>query len=99
LFEEMNGQGENMLPTYHEKIQIFQEPPLSWETIARWMDRLEELLEARQEQEIVDHIREIVPEYSPSDKWATSRWNEMVPAGAEFSETGSLSAQGAAWMQ
>jgi len=98
LFEEMNGKGENMLPTYHEKIQIFQEPPLSWETIARWMDRLEELLGARQEQEIVDHIRELVPEYRPSDKWETSRWKELVTAGAEFSER-SLSAQGAAWMQ
>ena len=95
----MNGKGENMLPTYHEKIQIFQEPPLSWDTIAQWMNRLEELLAARQEQEIVDHIREIVPEYRPSKKWAASQWRELVPAGPEFSEARSLSAQGAAWMQ
>jgi len=98
LFEEINGQGENMLPTYHEKIQIFQEPPLSWETITSWVNGLEALLAARQEQEIVEHILELVPEYRPSAKWDTARWKELAPTGTEYSSPRTLSAQGA-WMQ
>ena len=98
LFEEINGQGENMLPTYHEKIQIFQEPPLSWEAITSWVNGLEALLAARQEQEIVEHILELVPEYRPSAKWESARWKELAPTGTEYSSPRTLSAQGA-WMQ
>ena len=99
LFEEMNGQDENTLPTYHEKIKIFQEPPLTWEAIRQWTDGLEELLAARREQEIIDHITELVPEYSPSAKWQSSRWKELVLAGSEFSSSPPLSVSGGGWMQ
>ena len=62
------------------------------------MNGLEALLAARQEQEIVEHILELVPEYRPSAKWESARWKELVSAGAEYSSPRSLSAQGA-WMQ
>jgi hypothetical protein len=59
---------------------------------------LEALLAARQEQEIVEHILELVPEYRPSAKWDTARWKELVPTGTEYSSPRTLSAQGV-WMQ
>jgi FlaA1/EpsC-like NDP-sugar epimerase len=99
LFEEMNGQDENTLPTYHEKIKIFQEPPLTWEAVTRWVDGLEELLAARREQEIVGHIMELVPEYSPSGKWEACRWEQLVLAGSEFASSRPASVNGGGWMQ
>ena len=97
LFEEMNGQNESMLPTFHEKIKIFQDPACDHEVIARWMDTLEDLLDARQEQQVIDHILELVPEYQPSGRWTTERWKEVRPPDAELSPA--LSANAGGWMQ
>jgi len=99
LFEEMNGQDENTLPTYHEKIKIFNEPALSWERITHWVDELEELLAARQEMEVVGHILELVPEYSPSSRWEACRWKELVLAGSECASPPPVSVNSGAWMQ
>jgi len=97
LFEEMNGQEESTLPTYHEKIKIFQEPACDQEAISRWMDGLEDLLEARQEQDIIEHILALVPEYRPSDRWDTQRWQHDRLPEPELSPA--LSANAAGWMQ
>jgi FlaA1/EpsC-like NDP-sugar epimerase len=100
LFEEINGQGESMLPTYHEKIKIFQEPPLDQETITAWMEDLEQILEARQDEQVIGRIRDLVPEYLPSGRGEdTYRWKELVLAPEELSCSASLAAPGAAWMQ
>lgn len=99
LFEEMNGRSENVLPTYHEKIHIFQEPPLEWETIAQWVNGLEELSKARKEREIIDHIRELVPEYRPSGKWGTHHWQELVATSPEIPASAPLPKAGVAFMQ
>jgi FlaA1/EpsC-like NDP-sugar epimerase len=66
LIEEINGKSESMLATYHEKLQIIREQPLSWDIITAWIDELEELLVARQEPEIIAHIQRLVPEYYPA---------------------------------
>ena len=92
LFEEMNGQDENILPTYHEKIKIFQEPPVHYETITKWTDGLEEILGARQERAVIEHIKELVPEYRPSAAWETGRWQEINLSGSEPSNSQALSA-------
>jgi FlaA1/EpsC-like NDP-sugar epimerase len=81
LFEEINGQSQSLLPTYHEKIQIIREPPLSWAIIAAWVEELEELIAARQEPEIITHIQRLVPEYTPAAKWARDRSEAIVLAG------------------
>jgi FlaA1/EpsC-like NDP-sugar epimerase len=79
LLEEINGKSENMLPTYHEKIQIMSEQPMSWGRIISWIDELEELLTARQELEIIAHIQRLVPEYVPAAaKSARDQTEEMV---------------------
>src|SRR5579864_4021226 len=98
LFEEMNGQDESMLATYHEKIKIFRETPVDQERIARWVESLEDLLQERQEQPIVDHLVELVPEYRPSARWEGQRLKEFVLPDSGSSQSAALSANGGAWM-
>ena len=97
LFEEINGQDERMLATYHEKIKIFQESSIDQETIARWIEGLEDVLEERQPQQIIQHILELVPEYRPSAAWEGRRLKEFVPPNSELSPVPALSANGGGW--
>ena len=99
LFEEMNTQDERMLPTYHEKIRIFQEPPEDQRTIEYWVDKLEDLVSDREQQEVIAHVRRLVPEYQPSVRWKTSRWSGLAIAGPEISQPAPVLADGAGWTQ
>lgn len=99
LFEEVNGRNESMLPTSHEKIMIFQEPPEDQRTIEYWMDKLEDLAADRRREEIIAHIRELVPEYQPSGRWKAGRWDERVAQRPSISPSASLSANVRAWAQ
>jgi FlaA1/EpsC-like NDP-sugar epimerase len=65
LFEEINCAQERLRPTYHEKIQIFEQPQPDWTLIAAWFDYLRFLIAKRARQPILAHIRELVPEYKP----------------------------------
>jgi FlaA1/EpsC-like NDP-sugar epimerase len=65
LMEEINGNGEGILPTDQEKMRVICEQPLSWDVIPAWIARLEELLELRREPEIIAHMQALVPEYNP----------------------------------
>jgi FlaA1/EpsC-like NDP-sugar epimerase len=65
LFEELTYDGENIVPTYHEKIKIFEEPPLPWEEVSHWLEQLKVLVAARKEKSVITHLKELVPEYSP----------------------------------
>jgi hypothetical protein len=70
LIEEISGKNEGMCATCHEKMRVIHDEPLSWDTIAGWINELEELITARQEEKIIAHIRGLVPEYNPAAKWA-----------------------------
>ena len=59
------------MPTYHEKIKIFQETPLDWDQITKWITGLEELLEVRDGSRVIAHLKKLVPEYSPDGSWNT----------------------------
>jgi FlaA1/EpsC-like NDP-sugar epimerase len=76
LIEELNGDG--MLATYQDKIQIIREQPLSWDSITSWIDELEVLLAARQEPEIIQHIQRLVPEYKPASKYTREPSEELL---------------------
>ena len=65
LCEELVTAGENVLPTYHDKIKIFQGPRISRSFIDSWLRELEESLERRDGAALVNHLREMVPEYRP----------------------------------
>ena len=66
LVEEVYAANGCLAPTPHTKIRVIREEPLRWEQIAGWVEKLEELLEARQQPDVIAHIRQFVPEYNPA---------------------------------
>ncbi len=69
LYEELITGGENVVPTYHEKIKIFQGSNFRHETIEAWMAQLSRLVDVRDESEIVAHMAGLAPEYRPGSLW------------------------------
>jgi FlaA1/EpsC-like NDP-sugar epimerase len=69
LFEEINSSWERSLPTFHEKIRIFEDPAVDWPAMLRWLRQLEQLAADGREQKVIEHIRRMVPEYRPSARW------------------------------
>jgi FlaA1/EpsC-like NDP-sugar epimerase len=79
LMEELRGKGEGLAATIAEKMHVIRERPLSWDRIDRWVEELQNLIATRQEQDIIAHVRILVPEYNPP---ASGRREpiEMMPA-------------------
>jgi FlaA1/EpsC-like NDP-sugar epimerase len=73
LFEELNIEGENILPTYHEKIKIFRGPRIKREIMAAWILELENALALRNEHEVLQLLKKIVPEYQPQGACSTEK--------------------------
>ncbi len=69
LFEEVLLDGENILPTYHEKIRIFCGPRKSHIMIENWLVELEALVAAEDDAGVLSHLVELVPEYQPPEQW------------------------------
>jgi FlaA1/EpsC-like NDP-sugar epimerase len=69
LYEEVITKGENILPTYHEKIRIFRGQRHNQSEMNLWLTKLEELVSRGEEESILDHLRVMVPEYEPSERW------------------------------
>jgi FlaA1/EpsC-like NDP-sugar epimerase len=65
LFEEISMNGENMLPTYHEKIRIFAGAAVNHKAVAKWVSQLELLISQRDVLKIQSHLAALVPEYTP----------------------------------
>src|ERR1051325_3232234 len=64
LFEEVALEGEDMLPTYHEKIRIFKGSAMEAEALSGWLDQLQLLMARRDVPKLVGHLAALVPEYS-----------------------------------
>jgi FlaA1/EpsC-like NDP-sugar epimerase len=64
LIEELNVEGEGILPTDQEKMRVIREQPLSWDLIPDWIKHLDRLLALRREADIIAHIQHLVPEYN-----------------------------------
>ena len=75
LFEELKLDGEDILPTYHEKIKIFRarggRPAAA---LAHWLETLQFMLQARTTEEVKAHLVSLVPGY---------RAGEIVPIEPE----------------
>lgn len=67
LFEELITGGEDILPTYHEKILIFRGPRNPWADMERWLARMEALAADGGEPDIIAHMSALVPEYRPAE--------------------------------
>jgi FlaA1/EpsC-like NDP-sugar epimerase len=63
LFEEISIEGENMQPTFHEKIKIFQGPGESTERIAEWLSTLRGYVSGWNADAVPGHLHALVPEY------------------------------------
>lgn len=75
LYEEVVTKGEDILPTYHQKIRIFHGGRRRQTEMSTWLTRLEDLVDRRDEEGLLEHMRTLVPEYQPSERW-------RVPAGS-----------------
>jgi len=65
LFEELRLEGEDISPTYHEKIKIFSGTRLMRADLESWLSVLEALIDSRDAQAILSHMQTFVPEYRP----------------------------------
>jgi FlaA1/EpsC-like NDP-sugar epimerase len=70
LFEELSTANDQVRPTCHEKIMIFCGQSLQHEFMQDWVSELRLLLHQRNEDAILAHMRGIVPEYQPGEKWS-----------------------------
>jgi FlaA1/EpsC-like NDP-sugar epimerase len=65
LIEELSLQGEDISPTYHEKIRIFAGARLTRGDLESWLAALRQVVEARNTGAVLHHLRMLVPEYNP----------------------------------
>jgi FlaA1/EpsC-like NDP-sugar epimerase len=65
LYEELSANGEETLPTYHEKIHIFTGNGSGLPDVARTMEELRKMCAAR-DRTLVLALKEMVTDYTPS---------------------------------
>jgi FlaA1/EpsC-like NDP-sugar epimerase len=63
LFEELSSKGENILPTRHPKIHIFQDPKVDHRVVGRWVAGLQGLVERRDAEGVLLHLSRLIPGY------------------------------------
>lgn len=63
LFEEVRLNGENILPTYHEKIRRFRSRGPAPQVLLRWLETLRMLLMMGDGAALKAHLMRLVPEY------------------------------------
>ncbi len=68
LFEEVRLEGEGIKPTSHEKIRVLDGGYVSPEKVREWLKDLGSMVDSKNLPDLVDKMKEIVPEYTPSDK-------------------------------
>jgi FlaA1/EpsC-like NDP-sugar epimerase len=78
LFEELVLDGEQIVPTYHEKIKIFRGARMSRAEIDQWLKELQSLVSRENELSIMKHLRSLVPEYQPDGRWREMLQTEQV---------------------
>lgn len=82
LFEELITEGENILPTYHQKIKIFRGTPLPHEIIEARLNEIETAVNARDETAVLLCLKDLVPEYQPSEHWLEVLHGKRPPQSA-----------------
>ena len=65
LFEELRTKGEDIEPTVHPKINVWKSRPGCWDEIQRVLAELDAMQHSMDRQEIIDAVRQLVPEYKP----------------------------------
>ena len=68
LFEEIKLDGEGIKPTSHEKIRVLDGGEVSLDKVRRWLNDLGALVDSKNVHGLVNKLKEIVPEYTPSEE-------------------------------
>ncbi len=79
-YEEVNLDSEDMVPTSHSKIRVFQGRSITFQQLAPWISELQHLLRRRDSAGLVEHLTILVPEYQPNPQ------EEAAPEPAEKTE-------------
>jgi FlaA1/EpsC-like NDP-sugar epimerase len=66
LYEELLIDGDNVQPTKHPKIYCANERKLDWQVLQLWLDDLLSAIHTYDCEELVNHLKRLVPEYKPS---------------------------------
>jgi len=67
LYEELSALEENTVPTPHAQIRVFSSREVSIERTGRSLDDLRQHAEARNPAAVVLALKEMVPDYNPSN--------------------------------
>jgi FlaA1/EpsC-like NDP-sugar epimerase len=67
IVEELHIDGENTLPTDHPMIRSFQGRRLTLQELSPWIAELQHLLWRSDSSGVVEHMKILVPEYTPSE--------------------------------
>jgi FlaA1/EpsC-like NDP-sugar epimerase len=65
LFEELRSEGEDIQPTVHPKVNIWNSRPLTWDFACNAVDTLDALKDSLDRSLIVRTLIDIIPEYEP----------------------------------
>jgi FlaA1/EpsC-like NDP-sugar epimerase len=69
LNEELKREEENILPTYHEKINIFKGSALGQRDIEWAVENIARVVEQRDEVGAIAELWKLAPEYMPDEPW------------------------------
>jgi FlaA1/EpsC-like NDP-sugar epimerase len=82
LFEELITKGENILPTYHKKIKIFQSSStVDAKLMQDWLETMRQIIARRDADAVIRHLASLIPEYEVSPQWAHAM--HLRPASSE----------------
>jgi len=84
LFEELNEDAEGLLPTHHEKIQVFAGEGMPRAEIDRCLSRLQTCCWERNCDGVISVVRQAVPEYRPSAELLGRRADARLGAAGAF---------------
>jgi FlaA1/EpsC-like NDP-sugar epimerase len=80
LFEELVLEGEDVMATPHPKIKVFRGKRMLRTDMDEWLREMEAYVRQRDEDRIIDHIQQIVPEYRTSRQRANDTYPKTLTA-------------------
>ncbi len=87
---ELITERENILPTYHDKIKIFEGPPVSRDLIEAWIAELKALVAQSDEAAVITHLKKLVPEYQPAGVGRSDEGAERIQRSGPLPALGEL---------
>lgn len=82
MYEELSGLLEDTVPTRHERIRIFVGGDVPDADMQTWLDSLREVCRTRNMASLVVTLKEIVPDYNPSNHLLNRIFHSRAGAGS-----------------